>query len=786
TWNNEKIFDCKLQSVGANAFAYSGLRGIELPPKVSSMGSYTFKNCTNLGYLIFANHSTITKLPANMCENDTALYRVYLPNTLEEIGPNCFKNCTYNGAAESYVGAGKNGLAFYYTDTNLALNTSTYKVDKYVKVVDSSGNEADWGTAFQGVHAIFKVYPNNRLHVARLSTPKNIDGTYKNNNSSGSEEFVFQTGNDGAGNLQAGPQNLQAPVVGNKYKGDSTFKLTSDQDKYYDLLAVRCYDSTGYRMKTGDFFKANLGYYFEYDIYASPDHPIDLVFWGRQGYSCGGTTAQALPNTTSRSVYQGVKSISQASADKGQTITCYAVVHPCFYKNSSGSYVYPDAETRVNAKTLTRRYSLTVNKNGGSAGTANYSVYKLPAPTPEYGADYVNFEGHNIYEQSQYNSLRDYTVYYGCRKKGTTTITWYGFKPNGLLPDTTYELFYGSHVSGTKTMVCQLDDYTTPALMLVKTPTASIGSTISLSYKMNLTKSLTQKSGTYEPYIYMVQTDEATGSTIKTQSKLVPDCFYQTQSGNYGNLYNVPFAVAPINMNDPVTIKNLYRSTAGSKWNLAVNSASNRQNPREYTYTVMNYLNNVISNPGSYGAATVEMMKATKAYGISSQQLFQHNYDKVSTADRSFVSSYISGVTENDLLPYKAVVTKSATRPEGILGTSLVVDCKSNTALRVKIFFDEDVQPSKFTYTIDNKSTTLSYDAQNDYYYLELSGIAPANLDVSHNFRIVDNSTNTYYQVSASVLSYSYASVHNSGASAANKNLSKALYRYAKAADAVA
>ena len=370
TFNDTTRFSHQLQSIGANAFAYSGLRGIDLPPKVSSMGSYTFKNCTKLGYLSFANQSTIKKLPASMCENDTALYRVDLPYTLEEIGPDCFKNCTYNGTADSYVGAGKKGIAFYFCDSPLALNTSTYKVDKYVKVVNSSGTEADWGTAFQGVHAIFKVYPNNRLHVARLSTPKNIANTYKTNNSSGSVEFVFATGNDGSGSLSAGPQNLQAPVVGNKYKGDSTFKLTADQDSYYDLLAVRCYDSTGYRMKTGDFFKANLGYYYEYDIYASPDHPIDLAYWGRQGYSCTGATGQALPNTTTGCVYQGVKSISQASADKGQTITCYAIVHPCFYKNSSGNYVYPDAELRVSAKTLTRRSGLTVNINGGSANTS--------------------------------------------------------------------------------------------------------------------------------------------------------------------------------------------------------------------------------------------------------------------------------------------------------------------------------------------------------------------------------------------------------------------------------
>ena len=282
----------------------------------------------------------------------------------------------------------------------------------------------------------------------------------------------------------------------------------------------------------------------------------------------------------------------------------------------------------------------------------------------------------------------------------------------------------------------------------------------------------------------MVQTDEATGSTIKTQSKLISDCYKGSQSGNYGYQYRVPFTVAPINMNDPVTIKNVYRSAAGSKWNLAVDSASNLQNPREYSYTVMDHLNSIINNPGSSNAATVELMKAIKAYGISAQQLFQHNYNKVSTADRNFVSNFISGVTENDLLPYKAVVTKSATRPEGILGTSLVIDCKSTTSLRVKIFFDEDVQPSKFTYTIDNKSTTLRYDAQNDYYYLEVSDITPVYLDRAYNFKIVDSSANTYYQVSASALSYSYASIHNSGASVANKNLSKALYRYAIAADA--
>ena len=240
-------------------------------------------------------------------------------------------------------------------------------------------------------------------------------------------------------------------------------------------------------------------------------------------------------------------------------------------------------------------------------------------------------------------------------------------------------------------------------------------------------------------------------------------------------------------MNDPVTIKNLYGSKAGNNWGLAVSKASNLKDPRQFSYTVMKYLNSIIKNSSSYDAETVNLMKATKAYGIYAQQLFNHNYSQVSSEDRSFASSYVQNVTLDDVKPYKATITKNTNRPEGVMGASMIAVCDSTTALRVKFFFDEDVDLDRFTYWIDNEEATLRYDSANDYYYLEISGIAPTQLEVAHTFKIneqFDDGTNAYYKVSASVLSYCYSSINNTNASTANKQLSKALYLYNKAADA--
>ena len=85
----------KVEYIGKNAFAYSGLESIEIPANGIKLGDGVFANCTSLSALTFADASDdslgITVIPAESF-NNTILVSVELPDSVKTIAENAFGN----------------------------------------------------------------------------------------------------------------------------------------------------------------------------------------------------------------------------------------------------------------------------------------------------------------------------------------------------------------------------------------------------------------------------------------------------------------------------------------------------------------------------------------------------------------------------------------------------------------------------------------------------------------------------------------------------------------------
>lgn len=93
-------------SFGECAFAYTKLETINIPDTVTSIGAYSFSNCTRLKNISLP--SGITGIQKSTFNNYIALENITIPETVKTVGENAFYKCTsltdvyYTGSEEEW------------------------------------------------------------------------------------------------------------------------------------------------------------------------------------------------------------------------------------------------------------------------------------------------------------------------------------------------------------------------------------------------------------------------------------------------------------------------------------------------------------------------------------------------------------------------------------------------------------------------------------------------------------------------------------------------------------
>ncbi|MDD6553873.1 MAG: leucine-rich repeat domain-containing protein [Prevotellaceae bacterium] len=79
-----------VETIGANAFAGSGLEAIVIPKQVTKIGTYAFWGCAHLTDIAFED--TLTEIPEGLL-SQTAITEFDIPETVTKIGTAAFKSC---------------------------------------------------------------------------------------------------------------------------------------------------------------------------------------------------------------------------------------------------------------------------------------------------------------------------------------------------------------------------------------------------------------------------------------------------------------------------------------------------------------------------------------------------------------------------------------------------------------------------------------------------------------------------------------------------------------------
>ena len=191
----------------------------------------------------------------------------------------------------------------------------------------------------------------------------------------------------------------------------------------------------------------------------------------------------------------------------------------------------------------------------------------------------------------------------------------------------------------------------------------------------------------------------------------------------------------------------------------------------EYTYTVKDYADYIIANPGTYGENAVALVKAMLNYGAYSQQYFGYNTGNLANAG---ISLALPDITAANLSTYAPQITKNESVATFI---AAYLSLKSETAANVKV----QVTGTPAV-TVNGSAVSLaSCPKSGEYYVLTVDNIPANQLDKMYTFTLTSGGNTASLNFSA--LSYCYMGLNNSGASDKLKNLCKSIYAYNLAAD---
>jgi K+-transporting ATPase c subunit len=187
----------------------------------------------------------------------------------------------------------------------------------------------------------------------------------------------------------------------------------------------------------------------------------------------------------------------------------------------------------------------------------------------------------------------------------------------------------------------------------------------------------------------------------------------------------------------------------------------------ELNYSVVTYCKNRINK--SNDPAEVALCKALLNYGTASQQLFGYNTENLANESLSAADKVLKDVNAS---AYKYSVSGSEA---GIKAKSATLMLEDVVKVRVYFTLTGDKTIDQYTFTIDGKMVTPSYNDRG--YYVETSGIAAKDLEKMFQVK-VGGITVTY-----GALSYVNSKV--GGSNVLEASISKALYAYWQAAEAL-
>jgi hypothetical protein len=271
--------------------------------------------------------------------------------------------------------------------------------------------------------------------------------------------------------------------------------------------------------------------------------------------------------------------------------------------------------------------------------------------------------------------------------------------------------------------------------------TTSLNGTIDLNIYVLLSQDLVNADDTYVRFIYDGQTVDVS----------MADAIHSPAAQN-PNRYRFSCPIYAKQLADNVTVKFL---------------KGDEQIGKDLNYSVMTYCVNQIKKVTD--PQEVALYKAMLNYGAAAQKLFSHNLENLANASLSEADKVQPSV---DASAYKYAISG---KEEGIRAKSATLMLEDVVKVRVYFALTGTKTIEDYTFTIDGEEVAVQQNEKG--YYVESSGIAAKDLE--HMFSI---------QVGGITVKYGALSYVNSMANGTKEleaNISRALYVYWQAAEAL-
>lgn len=163
----------------------------------------------------------------------------------------------------------------------------------------------------------------------------------------------------------------------------------------------------------------------------------------------------------------------------------------------------------------------------------------------------------------------------------------------------------------------------------------------------------------------------------------------------------------------------------------------------EITYSVKQYCQYILNNPGDYSSEMITFVKKLLNYGAYSQKYFDYNCDKLAN---DILSEKDKALTKKEeLLSEDSSFVVNTVEGIEYYGTSLVL--RSNTAMRFYFKVEDDKNISDFEFKYNNE--VLTPIKSGEIYYVDIDGITPALYNNSYTVTVsgkdfVSSSVNDY------------------------------------------
>lgn len=247
----------------------------------------------------------------------------------------------------------------------------------------------------------------------------------------------------------------------------------------------------------------------------------------------------------------------------------------------------------------------------------------------------------------------------------------------------------------------------------------------------------------------------------KTYTINVNDAAEVSEDGK--TLYKFSCPVSAAQMSDPIETK------------IVVDN----ETKEEYTYSVKEYVEQLLSGDKTYSDETINLAKALLNYGAAAQTFFNYN---ITDPANSILSDDDKTIPACNFDDYKAVI-KTDTSDSGLtyFGSSLI--CRSEMTVRHYFILDagHDINDYKFSYiNVAGNEVSLSPKKVSDsgLYCVDISGILAYNLNKNYVCNVTNKNKDRIIQLNYGPFSYAQKVAESEDASGELKDLMRALYWY--------